>query len=848
MAGAWSDIVLAEGGRSEYVIVLPGEASPSEEHAANELQSFLQQICGAKLPIVNDDEPPAAAEIILAPSPKRLWRAGGRNKRLGQLGVRVDWEKLGDEGFTIRTIGNHLVIAGGRLRGTLYGVYTFLEEHVGCRWFAEDCSQVPKRETIHLDHIDDTQIPLLEYRDTDYPCSRDADFAVRNKLNGTHPRLDEARGGKISYSHFVHTFNSLVPPDEYFEAHPEYFSLINGRRTKERTQLCLTNPDVLRIATQTVKEWIKAAPDARIFSVSQNDWRNWCQCDRCTAVAEREGSQSGPLLQFVNAIAEQIEKEHPRVAISTLAYQYTRQPPKHVKPRDNVIVRLCSIECCFAHPLATCERNASFADDIRRWNRICDRLYIWDYVIDYSHCIMPFPNLRVLQPNIKFFVENGVKGIYEESNYFSRGGEFSKLRTYLMAKALWNPDCDLEKHMDEFLEGYYGAAARPIRQYIDMIHDKVQEENIHCTIRTPPTSPLFSPDIVARAKRLFDEAEKTVADDATLLHRVQVALLPIQYVEISQGSPKYRLRGDAFVSEMGPERQALIDTFARVAKAAKVTHIREGSRGLIEDWLGRLPQPRRGHPVLELVSPTLRVQIIPSLGGRIYSILDRRLYTNVLHVADRNDPLYPGVGGYEEYSESGYRSPGWSEEYRVEETTSGSAVLVARLKNGLELRRSIVLAADEPKLSITSTLTNRAKDPRTACLRVHPEFSLGRVDDAVLYMRRESGTWSSLDLAGALSDDPPQGKELYFRGDEMPAGEWMLVDTAKKLGVISAFEPREVELCLLNFSGAEHRVNLELWSPERQLAPGESIIVTQTYRVVENTVPLLGDLRLAPAG
>ncbi|MGD8240540.1 MAG: hypothetical protein PVH68_18440, partial [Armatimonadota bacterium] len=360
--------------------------------------------------------------------------------------------------------------------------------------------------------------------------------------------------------------------------------------------------------------------------------------------------------------------------------------------------------------------------------------------------------------------------------------------------------------------------------------------------RTPPTSPLFSAHLVARSKRLFDDAEKAVADDATLLHRVQVARLPLQYVQISQGSPRHRLRGDAFVSEAGPERQALIDTFASVAKAAKVTHIREGSRGLIGDWLARVQQTGRSHPVLELVSPTLRAQIIPSLGGRIHSILHRQLYTNVLYVGSRDDPAYPAATGYEEYSERAYRSPGWSEEYKVEETTGSSATLVARLKNGLELRRRIVLAADQPKVSITSTLTNRANEPRTACLRVHPEFSLGRTKAAVLYMQTGGAAWVRRELLSSAGDDPARGQELYFRGGELPAGEWVLVDREKKIALASSFQPREVEVCLVNFSESENRVNLELWSPEQQLAPGQSISVTQTYRVVEDAVGLVKEL------
>src|SRR5204862_7508677 len=178
------------------------------------------------------------------------------------------------------------------------------------------------------------------------PSARDADWAERHKLNGTQTRSDERRGGKVDYSHFVHTYSDIPDPARSFQQHPEYFSEVDGKRTPDRTQLCLTNPDVLRIAIETVRGWMRAAPGATIFSVSQNDWFNPCSCAACRKVYAEEGEAwSGPLLRFVDAIAARLAKEFPDKAIDTLAYQYTRQPPSNVKPLDNVSVRRCSITC-----------------------------------------------------------------------------------------------------------------------------------------------------------------------------------------------------------------------------------------------------------------------------------------------------------------------------------------------------------------------------------------------------------------------------------------------------------------------------------------------------------------------
>ncbi len=360
---AQNDILLCDGGKTGYTILVSGTATESEKHAADDLARFLHEISGATFPVRQTDSPPAAdAKVIVV--------GQGLHKSFVS---DTELTGLGHEGYIVRTRGPALAIVGGRPRGTLYGVYSFLEDALGCRWFTPDVSRIPHQARIELKSLDRTVVPVLEYRSTDYPNSRDADWAVRNKINGTQTNLDATRGGKIVYGPFVHTFNSILNPDEQFDRHPEYFSEVNGARLKERTQLCVTNPEVTRLTIDTVRKWMREQPQATIFSVSQNDWYNFCTCPKCTALAKQEGSPMGPYLKFVNTVAEVVEKEFPDKAVDTLAYQFTRKPPANIKPRPNVIVRLCSIECCFSHPLsASAEddpRNFAFAGDLPRGRR-----------------------------------------------------------------------------------------------------------------------------------------------------------------------------------------------------------------------------------------------------------------------------------------------------------------------------------------------------------------------------------------------------------------------------------------------------------------------------------------------
>ncbi len=547
---------IASDGKSDLVIVVDSTASSSEQFAAQEFQRFLGEISGATLPLSSTRAP----MMVLV----------GDGAALREIAPDLDIGSLGKEGFVIRTSGPHLILAGGRQRGTLYSVYTFLENYLECRWFSSRVSRIPQQKVIEIPSINVVQKPVLEYREPFYSDAFDGDWAARNKANSNSARLQEKHGGKVRYSHFVHTFYSLVPPGKYFSEHPEYFALIKGKRTTDGAQLCLTNPDVLRIVVEGVKRWIAQDPEATIYSVSQNDWAGWCECAECKAIDDREESHMGSVLTFVNKVAEAIERDHPDKAIDTLAYQYTRKPPKTVRPRPNVIIRLCSIECCFSHPLETCPQNASFRDDIIGWSRIAPRLYVWDYVTNFGNYVMPFPNLDALKPNITFFVQHNVKGIFEEGNYSGGGGgELAELRAYLLAKLLWNPDADVHSLKKEFLEGYYGKAARPIAEYIELLHKKVKDEDIHVHIWSSPTSSYLTDDLLAKAEELFNEAEK-LADDDEVRHRVRVARLPIWYVRIMQ--PGWG----------NTQKLKLLDNFMEVAQKAGIDQIREGRS--VSDW------------------------------------------------------------------------------------------------------------------------------------------------------------------------------------------------------------------------------------------------------------------------
>ncbi len=563
---ARAELTLAAKCKSRYTIVLATNAIPSERYAAEELQRYVEKMSGVKLPIVSDTERAGAREILL-----------GDNAHLRKLGLKLEPDKMGTDGFVLRTDKDRLIIAGAKPRGTLYGVYTLLEEKLGVRWFTPEVETVPQTNRLVLPVLNETHVPALEYREVFWTeVMRNPDFAARHRLNGHHYGLTEKHGGRLAVYHpFVHSFDQLVPQD-LFKEHPEYFPLIKGERKGGYVQRCLSNPDVLKLSIAQVRQWLKHRPEVTIVSVSQNDTANYCQCEQCKALDDAEGTPAASLIRFVNAVAQDIERDYSHVRIDTLAYQYTRKPPKTVRPRANVIIRLCSIECCFAHPLAVCDSEADrrFRDDIIAWEPVAPLLYIWDYTPNFAHYQQPFPNFDALQPNVRFFVQHHVKGLFEQGNYSSGGyGEMGPLRAYLLSKLLWNPETDVQHHIAEFCAAYYGKAAPNIRAYLELLEQQVRGGKAHAHIYDAPTSAYLNEAFLQAADKLLAQAEQLAESDA-VRSRVEVARLPVWYVKLAT----HRVAGE--------ERAELLARFVKIARQAGISHISEGQA--FEAWAGSM--------------------------------------------------------------------------------------------------------------------------------------------------------------------------------------------------------------------------------------------------------------------
>ena len=560
-SSAKNEIVLAEDEVSRYRIVVPSAATEHELKAANVLQSYLLQISSTAIPIVAADKAWSKYEILL-----------GQNDRLDDLNIGLNFNTLKEDGFLIKTDSMRLIIVGGNEKGTLYGVYTFLEKYLGCRMYSPSVKIIPKQKRIVLADINDLQIPVITFRDTHYRVTWHDEYTDWHKLD------HDENGERKSWGMWCHTFNALVPPKVYYDEHPEYYAMVNGERMP--TQLCLTNPKVLEITISNLRKRIAAQPDAIYWSVSQNDNKNYCTCENCKVIDNREGSPSGSIIHFVNQVAD----EFPDKMISTLAYEYGRRAPKTLKPRENVNIMLCSIEAFRHLPIAEDPTSADFVRDVEDWSKIAKDIIVWDYVIQFNNLISPFPNLHVLQPNLKFFADHGVNAMFEQGNR-EVGGEFAALRAYMISKLMWNPAENADTIMNDFVNGYYGAAGPVIRQYIDEMREALLKAEKPLKIFGTPieaASTYLTPALIQRYEKLFNEAEAIVADSAIILERVKIARQPLEFAIMEQA--KKNFAGDMGVFEKVNGRwevktsiRSKIDPFTDLLIREGVTQVKEWS-------------------------------------------------------------------------------------------------------------------------------------------------------------------------------------------------------------------------------------------------------------------------------
>ncbi len=825
--GEKKDFILVNHGESSYKIVLSKEASMSEKHAAKELQHFIHMATNATLPIVDENE-------ISAREPQRIFVGASdllksifpANEEFEQ----VEWQKLEDEGFILRTFSTgaeapEVVIAGARQRGTMYGVYTFLE-HLGFRWYTNRRTWYPDEDILRVPTLDEKEIPAFLYR---YPYiyeAFDLDWGARNRINS---RLDENRGGSVSLQAH-HTFERLIPPS-LFKQHPDYFPLIGGKRVTGYVQRCLTAPGIVELTAKNMIKWMDSEPLQKYFALGQNDYENYCMCPNCSKIMEEEGSPAGLYIQYVNKVAEIVEKKHPDKYIITFAYSFTEKPPKFVKPRHNVFIQLAPIDICVSHPFTSCSDPASekFRERLDGWSRLTDRMSVWHYVTDFRNLLMPFPDFKEFTADIKTYHQKGVRGIFfQGSGGHGPGSGDADLRAWVMARMLWNPYQDANKLVNEYLHGVYGKAFKPMRDYYDLMHAQVSAPDRHLHVFDKVTAEMWPESVVSQMEKFHIQALDLAKGDETATYYIKKNRLAVTYLRLMLNSGRLEVKNGEYVPVGNTVSLEDYDRFVEDLNQFDVRELREESRDA--KFIHMIGQRFVKHAIVTIENKDIQLDVVPDLGGRIVRLVYKKSGTNLINLLDPTENFYPVCGGYDEMTAWKWGGTGFANSYEAK--VEGKSLILIQKKpeafisnynTGLRFIRKITLPESGARVHFSSSIINENKIAKTYKL-VCRMFINADPEKAELKARANDGSFIT-----PVSSDPEKAGKYY--GANKPVGVWRLEHILDNLTVEHHFDKNQVVSCLYSDSEKLNMASMEIHTEEQEVPPGGKISMEHEWLI-----------------
>ncbi len=793
-----------------WSIVVAGDATASERYAAEEFQSLFRQLTGVALPIVGE-VPARSKNIFIGP---------GAAAAAGPSGFDADG--MGEESLRIRVLGENIVIAGGRPRGTLYGVYEFFERYCGVRFLTADQTHFPAvSQAPPLGETDFSYTPPFSFRWSYYKENSDRpEFAARMRINTV--TQDEKLGGTTRQTLIGHSYARWITTEKYGAAHPEYFAFIDGERKctlpTPSTEPCVTNPEVIDIITQGVLADLEANPDLENIAVSQNDNDAYCRCPECEAINQREGTPMGANLALVNAVAERIENRHPDVKIGTLAYWYTRKAPKTIVPRKNVQIQLCSIECCELHPIDDpgCPKNREFCEDMRAWKTICDNVWVWNYNTNFSYYDLPFPNLSVIGPNLRFFRDNHARGVFMQANGNGNTGEFCDLRNYVLSRSLWDPSLDSNALVEEFCRLHYQEAAPVLLEYIQFIRDNAEQRQCHPNCGAAPVELGLTPEVAFKAMALFDQALAAAGSDAVRA-RVEKASIPAYRTLILVNGFPWRVENGMCKRDWPEPYRGLVPKYIALCRQYSMTMVSEQLSA--QEYFDRLMK-MESMPALRIENGTWRLTVLPEQNGKLVEMFHKPTGRYLLPAIIRDNILQ---GALDEVGQMGLATNAFTV---FEGKADGDSIRLHRsLDDGSTVER--VIRLQDEVIAFESHIFHRGPAPKLLQFRVRPEFDAftGSTESDVVSVYIKAEEWEKINRDWTGNSGPDKDRMLGARG-----GGFAYFNHEVKAGVRIDYPSDCVKSPQLWWRPQYQQVNLELFSQEQEVAPGQALSMAYRFR------------------
>ncbi len=590
-----TSIHLVDQGKAVSAIYLSSEASSSDKQAALVLQDYFKRMSGASLPV----------ESVSVDGLKTIKNTGvfiGKDffeSEIGTLDVK-------DDGFALASVKDRLYLAGLTGKGSLYAAYELLERYLHCIKLDQGPAEVPKQENISiLEGIRLFESPDFAYRESFYPASLDNEYLDWHRLH----RFEDLWGL------WGHSFFKLLPPDEYFNDHPEYYAFTEGQR--RATQLCLSNSEVIRLVKDRLQNLMVDRPEATYWSIAPMDGSGYCTCDECSAVDREEGGPQGSLIRFVNTIASNFSNKK----FTTLAYGYSANAPKKTKPAPNVSIFISSIESNRQIAIPEDPASKNLNRQILEWSAITQNLLLWDYTTQFTAYLNPFPMYDVWAPNLNYF-SKFFKGVFSQGSGYTYG-DMAELACYTQAELLWNVNADDRQLRNDFVQAYYGKAATSIGHYLEALINFRDESHARLDIYGNPVlsrKDYLSDVNIDRLSGILDQAEASVEEQIIFQQRVARVRLGLEYAVLEQskslgkqqgGYLEYEPDGVIRVKARWPPR---VQAFTEASERAGVSELAEegpGPTDYLQSWNKIFGQVTNNKSLVQDVIPQLENTFIP---------------------------------------------------------------------------------------------------------------------------------------------------------------------------------------------------------------------------------------------
>lgn len=608
-------VVLVAKDCEPAAVLIRADAPAKEKQAATELARYLSEISSAEFRVrVAGKTVPDRAILV------------------GEVGLNPSRE-VSAEGFVIRTEGQQLTICGGTPHATLFGVFALLEEQLGCRWWSWNEEDVPRRESIEIVAQDTHIEPAFQRHNVFNREAQNSRGAFAHKLRTVS--LTDFTGG--------HNLCPMLKP--YADEHPEFLPMDkDGQRKFNNIHMNYTAVGMDAVLADILREEVenrKGKLDGVIYFAGMGDWYGgmdlspqsqriyeeemWTDPD-----GRKKPGYSATLLRMINRTAEALERDYPGIQVGTFAYMSLEAPPAKTRPRANVAIRLPRLRHDTVRSILESEKNQSFRRNLARWCELAPgRVYIWEYGANFRNFMWPFPCLRSLAENIRYYHKIGVAGVSIQGNYVSTGGDLAVLKNYVWAKLLWDPTRDVDGLVDEFCRGYYGPAADEIKAYVAMMENSVRGDNPISADEFDERLTYITPELVAEDQAIFRRAlAKTKGDDSDPYYRrVKEAEVGLEAWLLWKPGPLKEDGARLIRADIGQDTAARARSLVKYCRDASPREWGSGVKYRM-DFLAM-----HGGPLAVLRQGSVVVKVAPMQNGRLQSVLyENKIAIDAAHV------------------------------------------------------------------------------------------------------------------------------------------------------------------------------------------------------------------------